>query len=84
MTRQALVLDANILIRAVLGHKVLALLDQHHDSTDFFAPDVAFLDAEKYLPDIFARRGFDWSIGAAVLNRLPVMVQSVAATFYRL
>lgn len=83
MTRQALVLDANILIRAVLGRKVFALLNQYQNRTAFFAPDVAFMDAEKYLPNIFARRGFDWSVGLDVMNRLPAMVQPMQPLLYR-
>ena len=57
MSRQALVLDANILVRAVLGQRVFKLLNQYYDTTAFFAPDEAFADAEKYLPPIFAARG---------------------------
>ncbi len=68
MSRQALVLDANILIRAVLGKKVFTLLNEHHGTTAFFAPDDAFADAEKYLPQIFEKRGLDWGVGAAVLH----------------
>jgi hypothetical protein len=37
-----LVLDANILIRAVLGSKVLSLLRQYAGRIEFLAPDVAF------------------------------------------
>jgi hypothetical protein len=39
MSNKVIVLDANILIRAVLGRRV-----------QFFAPDVAYADARKYLP----------------------------------
>jgi hypothetical protein len=60
MSRQALVLDANILVRAVLGKRVFKLLNQYHSTTVFFAPDEAFADAEKYLPQIFESRGLDW------------------------
>lgn len=75
MSYQALVLDANILVRAVLGQRVFKLLNQYHGTTAFFAPDEAFEDAEKYLPQIFGARGIDWAIGAAVLERLPTLVQ---------
>jgi hypothetical protein len=60
MSRQALVLDANILIRAVLGQQVFKLLNQYCSSTSFYAPDEAFTDAEKYLPPIFEARGLDF------------------------
>ncbi len=50
MTTQAIVLDANILIRAVLGKRVRELILTHAKTTQFFAPDVAYADAKKYLP----------------------------------
>lgn len=82
MIGQALVLDANILIRAVLGRRVLDLILKHQDNTAFFAADECFADAAKYLPPIFARRGLDWAVGAAVLDRLPALVQPVDAEAY--
>ncbi len=82
MSHQALVLDANILVRAVLGQRVFKLLNQYHGTTAFFAPDEAFADAEKYLPKIFEARGLDWAIGAAVLSRLPTLVQRIEFDVY--
>jgi len=82
MIGQALVLDADILIRAVLGRRALDLISRHQDGTAFFAADESFADAAKYLPPIFARRGLDWAIGAAVLNQLPALVQSVDHEVY--
>jgi hypothetical protein len=53
-----IVLDANILIRAVLGRRVRELLATYASrGVRFFAPDVVFDDAEKYLPPLLARRG---------------------------
>ncbi len=37
-----IVLDANILIRAVLGQRVRHLIVQHADRVQFFAPDAAY------------------------------------------
>jgi PIN domain len=82
MSRQALVLDANILVRAVLGQQVFKLLNRHHSTTAFFAPDEAFMDAEKYLPNIFKKRDLDWNVGVDVLNRLPVLVQRIEFDVY--
>jgi predicted nucleic acid-binding protein len=82
MSHQTLVLDANILVRAVLGQRVFKLLDQYHGTTGFFAPDEAFADAEKYLPGIFDARGLDWGAGATVLNRLPALVQRIEFDVY--
>lgn len=75
-------LDANILIRAVLGQQVFKLLSQFNSTTTFFAPDEAFADAEKYLPPIFEARGLDWGVGAAVLSRLPALVQYIEFDVY--
>src|SRR5215831_6970622 len=53
-----IVLDANILIRAVLGRRVRELIDTYSArGVRFFAPDVAFADAEKYLPPLLKKRG---------------------------
>ena len=82
MSRQVLVLDANILIRAVLGQKVYKLLDHYHDTTSFYAPDDAFSDAGIYLPQIFDKRGIDWAVGEAVLSRLPNLVQCIERDIY--
>jgi len=53
-----IVLDANILIRAVLGRRVRQLIDTYGtQGIRFFAPDVAFDDAETYLPPLLKKRG---------------------------
>ena len=41
-----LVLDANVLIRAVLGRRVRTLLAEYSNTVEFFAPDVAFAEGE--------------------------------------
>ena len=48
-----IVLDANILIRAVLGRRVRNLLDEYSArGVRFLSPEIAFQDAEKYLPSL--------------------------------
>jgi predicted nucleic acid-binding protein len=54
-----LVLDANILIRAVLGKRVRTILEQYAATVRFLAPDVAFGDAWEHLPSILSKRGID-------------------------
>ncbi len=46
MEGRALVLDANILIRAVLGNRVRRILEAHADDISFFIPDSAYAEAE--------------------------------------
>ena len=51
-----LLLDANILIRAVLGSRVLSLLRKYADQVEFLAPDTAFEEAREWLPEVLERR----------------------------
>lgn len=57
MTARPIVLDANILVRAVLGSRVPDLLSAHAARATFLAPDVAFDDAREHLPAVLAKRG---------------------------
>jgi uncharacterized MnhB-related membrane protein len=45
-----LALDANILIRAVLGSRVLGLSRKYSEQVEFRAPDVAFQEAREVRP----------------------------------
>jgi hypothetical protein len=46
---RGIVLDANILIRAVPGKRVRALLEAYEDAIAFYTPDVCFDDPRKYI-----------------------------------
>jgi predicted nucleic acid-binding protein len=53
-----IVLDANILIRAILGRHVRQLLDLYAaQGLRLFTADVAFDDAQEYLPALLKKRG---------------------------
>lgn len=67
---KALILDANILIRAVLGPKVRNLILDNVEKVRFFAPEVCLADAKKYLPEILSRKGLDPSLAIDVLDGL--------------
>jgi PIN domain len=82
---RAIVLDANILVRAILGSRVLGLLADRAARATFLAPDVAFDDAREHLPAILAKRGVaSDAIGAALekLDALSRVVVSVPAESY--
>ena len=49
MERRALVLDANILIRGVLGQRVRRVLELHADNVSFFVPEAAYTEAQEHL-----------------------------------
>ena len=44
-SRRLLVLDANILVRAVLGRRVLSLLETYNDRVHFLTREVAYTSA---------------------------------------
>ena len=83
MSDRAIVLDANILIRAVLGKRVRELIVQHAQSVKFFAPDVAYADARKYLPDLLKKRRVDVAAALLVLDRLEVVVRPLEFELYK-
>lgn len=80
---EPLVLDANILIRAVLGNKVSHLLVNFGRSVEFFVPDVCVEDAEKYLPIIFKKRAISSEPALTVLSKLKRLLQIVDKNFYQ-
>lgn len=82
MSGKAIVLDANILIRAVLGKRVRELIFDNAATVKFFAPDVAYADARKYLPALLKKRGVDTIAAMLVLDRLERVVQPIDAELY--
>jgi predicted nucleic acid-binding protein len=74
MSHKAIVLDANILIRAVLGKRVRELIVDNADAVQFFSPDVAYADARKYLPGLLEKRGVQSEPAMAVLDALEAIV----------
>jgi predicted nucleic acid-binding protein len=74
MSDRAIVLDANILIRAVLGKRVRELIVDSADRVQFFSPDVAYADARKYLPALLEKRGIQSESAMAVLDALETIV----------
>jgi predicted nucleic acid-binding protein len=78
-----IVLDANILIRAILGRRVRQLLEQYASpETRFYAPDVGYADAEKYLPLLLKKRGKSVADLASLLRYLQNLVQPVDRDSY--
>jgi predicted nucleic acid-binding protein len=80
---KGLVLDANILIRAVLGMRVRSVLEKYEDSAEFYAPDLCFEQAREHLPAILEGRGVDPRPGPVVLNEIKLVVQPVDRELYQ-
>jgi predicted nucleic acid-binding protein len=77
-----LVLDANILIRAVLGSRVPGLLCKYAGQVEFMAPDVVFEEAREHLPEILAARQIPAAPAMETLDRLMRLVRPVDAETY--
>lgn len=82
MSNKAIVLDANILIRAVLGKRVRELIAGNADAVQFFAPDVAYADARKYLPALLEKRGVKSEPAMSVLDALESIVRPLELGVY--
>jgi predicted nucleic acid-binding protein len=80
-----IVLDANILIRAVLGKRVRKLLETYAaHGIRFYAPEVAYADAEKYLPALLTKRGKSNSDVPATLAYLQSLIEPIGEETYGL
>ena len=80
-----IVLDANILIRAVLGTRVRRLLEQYSPQRiRFYAPDVAYADAAEYLPSLLEKKGKPGTDVEAALDYLRQFVEPVDRESYGL
>ncbi len=82
MSSKAIVLDANILIRAVLGTRVRELILKNTATVKFLSPDVAYADARKYLPALLEKRGVQSAAAMAVLDALESIVQPLEFDLY--
>jgi hypothetical protein len=78
-----IVLDANILIRAVLGRRVRQLVDTYASrGFRFVTPDVAFVDAETYLPPLLKKRGKPDADVLQSLDYLKQIIEPINPDFY--
>jgi predicted nucleic acid-binding protein len=80
--RRGLVLDANILMRAVLGRRVRELLERYEDSATFYSPDICFDDARHYLRQVLEKRGLEPDSGLTILEQISQLVLPVERSLY--
>jgi len=81
-SRKGLVLDANILMRAVLGRRVRKLLEAYEDAASFYSPDVCFDDSRYYLSQVLEKRGLNLESGLSVLAQVSELVEPVDRSLY--
>ncbi len=73
MTDRTLVIDANVLMRAVLGRRVSDLLDKFSLTATFLAPDVAFEEAQEHMAAVLHKRGVSSTALQPALNKLQAL-----------
>jgi predicted nucleic acid-binding protein len=76
------VLDANILIRAVLGRRVRQILETHCAAARFIAPATAFAEAREHLPGILRKRGIEPAAALDLLTELQFLIDCTDADVY--
>ena len=82
MPSRALVLDANILIRAVLGQRVRRILEAHADSISFFIPETAYAEAEEHVAGLVCKRGGDPVKALVSLRSMAALGTVVSSDLY--
>jgi predicted nucleic acid-binding protein len=82
MASRALVLDANILIRGVLGNRVRRILEKYADSASFFIPESAYAEAEEHLAALVTKRGGDAARGHIMLRAVIALGDLVTTDLY--
>ena len=81
MPNRAIVLDANILIRAVLGMRIREI---QAEDVSFLVPETAYAEAEEHLAALIAKRAGDPAKGGgSFFGRPPLWVPSLTTRFYR-
>jgi predicted nucleic acid-binding protein len=82
MPGKALVVDANILVRAVLGKRVRGVIEAYAGKVSFFVPDAAYAEAEEHLPTLVLRRGGAPEKALAFLRCLAGVVELIGREVY--
>jgi predicted nucleic acid-binding protein len=82
MPNRALVVDANILVRAVLGKRVREVMEAHVENVSFFVPEAAYCEAEEHLAALVAKRGGDPEKALALLRSLGRLLELIGDEVY--
>ena len=82
MPGRALVVDANILVRAVLGKRVRRVVERFPADVTLFVPEAAYREAEEHLAKLIAKRGGDPEKALALLRSLVRLVELIGSEVY--
>ncbi len=78
-----LVLDTNILLRAVFGVKVPAILAKYGKEVDFFTPAFCYEELRKYAYTIGEKKGLSVEYIGEITNRLEKIVRPISEDVYK-
>src|SRR5208283_6179914 len=82
MANRGLVIDANILVGAVLGKRVRAVIEAHAEDVSFFVPEAAYTEAEEHLATLVIERGGDPEKALSLLRSLRSLVALIGREVY--
>jgi predicted nucleic acid-binding protein len=82
MVGKGVIVDANILLRAVFGQRVRQLLEQYENAVNFYTPETCFEEARRYVSTVAARKNIDVDLASAVLDGICELVEPVDASLY--
>ena len=82
MPSKALVIDANILVRAVLGRRVREVIETYAGQVSFFVPEVAYAEAGEHLPVLVGKHGGDPVKALRFLRSLIGLVELIGSEVY--
>lgn len=78
----ALVLDANILVRATLGKRTSAIIAVLSQAVTLVVPDTAVVEARTHLPRIAERRNLDLDCVLSTLDDVLDAIETVSTDTY--
>lgn len=81
-SQRGIVLDANILIRAVFGKHVRRILDTYSDTAVLCSPATCFQEAAEYIPTIARRRASDPQVAFDDLRNITEIVEQIDLSAY--
>lgn len=79
---RGLVVDANILVRAVLGKRVRDIIERHAERISFFLPEVAYSEAEEHVAALVRKHGGEVEKALALLRSLRDLMILVGSEVY--
>ena len=78
---RALVLDANIMLRGVLGTRVRGLIETYADEVSLFTPQSCVDEVREYIPSLCAKRGWQTAAAEETLGALLTGIEIIENAF---